>query len=73
MKVIGNPVDTHSADYQQNLEQMLALNEELDKITAQTMDVGDKMRAVAKKRDKLLPRERIEAVLDKGSPFLEVG
>jgi 3-methylcrotonyl-CoA carboxylase beta subunit len=52
---------------------MLALNEELDAITSRTMDVGQKMREVAQKRDKLLPRERINAVLDKGSPFLEIG
>jgi len=37
------------------------------------MDVGQKMRDLSIKRDKLLPRERINAVLDKGSPFLEVG
>lgn len=31
------------------------------------------MRDLSIKRDKLLPRERINAVLDKGSPFLEIG
>jgi 3-methylcrotonyl-CoA carboxylase beta subunit len=31
------------------------------------------MRDQCHKRDKLLPRERINAVLDPGSPFLEVG
>jgi acetyl-CoA carboxylase carboxyltransferase component len=45
----------------------------LDGIIASTMDVGKKMRELAVKRDKLLPRERIDAVLDKGSPFLEIG
>lgn len=37
------------------------------------MDVGQRQRDLSIKRDKLLPRERINAVLDKGSPFLEVG
>lgn len=37
------------------------------------MDVGQKMREQSIKRDKLLPRERINAVLDPGSPFLELG
>ena len=37
------------------------------------MDVGQKMRDLSIKRDKLLPRERINAVLDKGTPFLEIG
>jgi len=37
------------------------------------MDVGQKMRDQTAKRDKLLPRERINAVIDKGSAFLELG
>jgi acetyl-CoA carboxylase carboxyltransferase component len=37
------------------------------------MDVDEKYRQLAKKRDKLLTRERINAILDKGSPFLEIG
>ena len=37
------------------------------------MDVGQKMRERSIKRDKLLPRDRIDAVLDKGSPFIEIG
>jgi len=36
------------------------------------MFVDQKYRDLAKKRDKLLPRERINAILDKGSPFLEL-
>ena len=52
---------------------MLKKNEELEKITRQQMDVDKKYRDLAKKRDKLLPRERINAILDKGSPFLEIG
>lgn len=52
---------------------MQELNQSLDEITRQTMDVGQRQRETAKKRDKLLPRARIEAVLDKGSPFLEIG
>ena len=52
---------------------MMALNDQLDEITRKTLDVGQKMRDQCLKRDKLLPRERINAVLDPGSPFLEVG
>ena len=36
------------------------------------MFVNAKYTELAKKRDKLLPRERINAILDKGSPFLEM-
>jgi acetyl-CoA carboxylase carboxyltransferase component len=51
---------------------MLKKNEELDAVTRETMSVDQKYRDLAKKRDKLLPRERINAILDKGSPFLEL-
>jgi 3-methylcrotonyl-CoA carboxylase beta subunit len=34
---------------------------------------GDKARALHKSRGKLLPRERIDRLLDPGSPFLEIG
>ena len=51
---------------------MMAKNAELDEIVAKTLDVGQRQREVAAKRGKLLPRERINAVVDKGSPFLEV-
>lgn len=44
----------------------------MERITAEIMDVGDKYRALAKSRDKLLPRERINALIDKGTPFLEL-
>jgi acetyl-CoA carboxylase carboxyltransferase component len=52
---------------------MMALNERLDEISAQMLDVGDRQRATAIKRDKCLPRERINSIIDEGSPFLEIG
>jgi len=52
---------------------MMELNYQLDEITAKTLDVGQRQRDISAKRDKLLPRERINAVIDKGSAFLEVG
>lgn len=73
MKIVGQDVDTHSADYQENYQKMAALNAQLDEITRQTMDVGQRQRDISAKRDKLLPRERINAVIDPGSPFVEIG
>jgi len=52
---------------------MSALNQQLDAVVANTMDVGQRQRELSAKRDKLLPRERINAVLDPGSPFVEIG
>jgi 3-methylcrotonyl-CoA carboxylase beta subunit len=37
------------------------------------MNVDRDYKEKAIKRDKLLPRERINAILDHGSPFLEIG
>jgi 3-methylcrotonyl-CoA carboxylase beta subunit len=51
---------------------MLEKNAMLERITDDIMDVGDKYRALSISRDKLLPRERINALIDKGSPFLEL-
>ena len=73
MKIIGGDVDTSSADYQENYAKMSALNQQLDAVVANTMDVGQRQRELSAKRDKLLPRERINAVLDPGSPFVEIG
>lgn len=52
---------------------MMEVNDRLEAITRQTMDVGQRQRDISAQRDKLIPRERINAVLDPGSPFLEVG
>lgn len=51
---------------------MMKANEELDRITKETMHIDDKYKELAKKRDKKLPRERVNAILDHGSPFLEL-
>lgn len=73
MKVVGSEVDTSSADFRENYEMMMAKNAELDEIVAQTVDVGQRQRDISAKRNKFLPRERINNILDKGSPFLEIG
>ena len=44
----------------------------MDSKTKEAMFVDTKYRELAKKRDKLLPRERINAILDPGTPFLEM-
>lgn len=72
MKVLDPHCDKDSDIYKSNYEQMMKVNEELDRITGQTMHIDDKYKAIAKKRDKKLPRERINALIDKGSPFLEL-
>lgn len=73
MKIVGADVDTRSKDYLDNYNQMMELNHQLDSITAKTLDVGQRQREITAKRDKLIPRERINSILDPGSPFLEIG
>ena len=72
MKVLDGAVDTESPQYKANYEAMQTLIEQLDSKTKEAMFVDTKYRELAKKRDKLLPRERINAILDPGTPFLEM-
>jgi 3-methylcrotonyl-CoA carboxylase beta subunit len=51
---------------------MMKQNEELERITGTQMHVDNDYLLKAIKRDKLMPRERINAILDNGSPFLEL-
>jgi hypothetical protein len=73
MRVLESGIDTQSADYIDNYRQMTEKNLELDNITQAMMHVDKDYREKAIKRDKLLPRERINAILDNGTPFLELG
>ena len=73
MRVLDSGVDSQSADYLDNYKQMMLQNEELDRITQNAMHVDKDYREKAIKRDKLMPRERINAILDHGTPFLELG
>ena len=73
MSVLASTVDTGSPAYRQNREAMLARLDELSAELAKARAGGgpkyvDRHHA----RGKLLPRERIELLLDRDSPFLEL-
>ncbi|XP_051848473.1 methylcrotonoyl-CoA carboxylase beta chain, mitochondrial [Antechinus flavipes] len=69
---LGSQLDTGSALYQENYERMKALVTELHERTAHIiLGGGEKARKRHTSRGKLLPRERIDRLLDPGSPFLE--
>ena len=72
MKVLDGEVDHMNPEYKDNYEQMEKKNEELDSITQKAMHVDEKYREKALKRDKLMPRDRINAIIDSGTPFLEL-
>ncbi len=72
MPVIASLIDTRSDDFRQNREALQSLIADLDEQLAQAaLGGGEKARRKHLERDKLLPRDRIAALPDPGSPFLE--
>src|SRR6187401_2708898 len=74
MSVIESNVDVSSDEFRQNLEHMRTLEEDLGQ-RLKTAREGGGPDAVKRQRDqgKLLARERVERLLDPGTPFLEIG
>jgi acyl-CoA carboxylase subunit beta len=78
--VLRTRVDTRSEQFAANRAALLAAVAEIDALYAQvtagggTADAEKNARTVARHRSrgKLLPRERIDLLLDRGSPFLEL-
>ncbi|KAF7393418.1 hypothetical protein HZH68_010237 [Vespula germanica] len=70
--VIGTPQDTKSSTFQENYLQMKILVDELKSIVEKIVEGGGR-KAIDRhlSKGKLLPRDRINILLDKGSPFLE--
>ncbi|XP_037657574.1 LOW QUALITY PROTEIN: methylcrotonoyl-CoA carboxylase beta chain, mitochondrial [Choloepus didactylus] len=69
---LGTQPDSSSAIYQENYEQMKALVNQLhERAQSVRLGGGEKARALHISRGKLLPRERIDNLIDPGSPFLE--
>jgi 3-methylcrotonyl-CoA carboxylase beta subunit len=73
MPLLESKVDRKSADFAVNEAAMRALVEELRARHARiAVGGGDAARAKHVARGKLLPRDRVEMLLDPGSPFLEL-
>jgi len=74
MPAIKTKLNPRNADFAANATAMAALVADLrDKVAAVCMGGGEQARAKHTARGKLLPRERVNALLDPGSPFLEIG
>ncbi|MEQ1929620.1 MAG: carboxyl transferase domain-containing protein [Parvularculaceae bacterium] len=74
MPVIQTRIDTRSEGFAANAAALRKLVDELKANTAKVAEGGgERYAARHKERGKLLARERIERLLDPGSPFLEVG
>jgi 3-methylcrotonyl-CoA carboxylase beta subunit len=73
MTVLTSQIDTRSDTFKRNQEAMRALVADLRKRTDQVrLGGGEESRKRHVARGKLLPRERVRALLDPGSPFLEL-
>ena len=73
MDVIESSIDNSSNEFKENRSFHLALQETLRKRVSEVKEGGG-AKAVEKhrKRGKFLARERIEKIIDEGSPFLEL-
>ena len=73
-KSIKTKINNRSSDFAANAEAMqLQVDDLIEKLSAIQQGGGEKYQQRHKARGKLLARERIEALIDPGSPFLEIG
>ena len=73
MAVIESQINTDSSDFQDRKKTMTRLVEELDAVLDAIKSGGSETaRKKHTARGKLLVRDRIQLLLDKGSPFLEI-
>ncbi len=72
MAILESQLNVRSADFQSNAEAMKALVEDLKaKVAKISEGGGEEARKKHTGRGKLLPRERVNQLLDPGTPFLE--
>jgi 3-methylcrotonyl-CoA carboxylase beta subunit len=72
MPVIESQIDSRSTEFQTNAAHIRATVDDLkSQLEKTSLGGGEKARNKHTERGKLLPRERIRALLDSGSPFLE--
>jgi 3-methylcrotonyl-CoA carboxylase beta subunit len=73
MPVLSTQLNARSAEFQANAVAMKAVTEDLKaKIALAQLGGGDAARAKHTARGKLLPRDRVQNLLDPGTPFLEI-
>jgi len=73
MSALETQLNARSADFQANAAAMRALVDDLTaKVAKAVQGGGETARARHTSRGKLLPRERVQMLLDPGTPFLEL-
>lgn len=72
MPVIESLIDAHSPQFAQNRAVMLAAIEQLQQLEQALLNKAQQAKPKFDKRGQLLPRERLNLLLDPGAPFLEL-
>jgi len=72
MPILTSRLDAASADFQANSAGMNARLSEVRALEKAVRENSASRRATFEKRGQMLPRERVEALLDRGTPFLEL-
>ena len=72
MPALQSTIDTNSEEFQQNTEAMQLCIDEFRAVEQKVIDKANESKAKIHKRGKLLPRERLKLMLDRGAPFLEL-
>jgi 3-methylcrotonyl-CoA carboxylase beta subunit len=73
MTTLATQLNARSADFQANAAAMRAVVDDLKaQVEKATLGGGDAARAKHTARGKLLPRDRVQMLLDPGTPFLEL-
>ncbi len=73
MDAIESQIDVNSEDFKENKEHYLLMVADLkEKVAWAKAGGGDKVIALHKERGKMLARERIDALVDSDTPFLEL-
>ena len=72
MTVLSTAIDTNSQNFQANQDAMQVIVDDLkDKLSTIAQGGTEKARAKHLGRGKLLPRDRVQGLLDPGTPFIE--
>ncbi|QEY63935.1 acyl-CoA carboxylase subunit beta [Metapseudomonas lalkuanensis] len=72
MTVIQSQLDAQGDDFAKNREAMLSAIASFREVEQKVLDKAAEARPKFEKRGQLLPRERLNLLLDPGSPFLEL-
>lgn len=72
MTYLSSDIDSNSAEFQANRDAMIAALEEFRSIEQKVLEKAQEAKEKFRKRGKLLPRERLNLLLDPGSEFIEL-